>query len=87
MVEYFNQKSNISGGYPVGSFNFAFSFTGSKHVDAAATKTLSVDGFYIPLATIQLFKTPLMLQDSVKRAIPTCWDPSSLARYEYEELL
>lgn len=82
MVEYFNQKSNASGGFPLGSFNFAFSFTGSKHIDAAATKTLSVDGFYIPLAKVQLFKTPLVLQENVKQAVPTNWDPTSLARYE-----
>ncbi|PQP98490.1 MACPF domain-containing protein CAD1-like [Prunus yedoensis var. nudiflora] len=65
MVEYFNQKSNASGGFPLGSFNFAFSFTGSRHIDAAATKTLSVDGFYIPLA----------------KAVPTNWDPKSLASF------
>ncbi|BBH06358.1 MAC/Perforin domain-containing protein [Prunus dulcis] len=81
MVEYFNQKSNASGGFPLGSFNFAFSFTGSKHIDAAATKTLSVDGFYIPLAKVQLFKTPLVLQENVKQAVPTNWDPTSLASF------
>ncbi|KAM5560657.1 MACPF domain-containing protein CAD1-like [Rosa sericea] len=81
MVEYFNQKSNISGGYPVGSFNFAFSFSGSKHVDMAGTKTLSMDGLYVPLAKIHLLKSPLMLQENVKQAIPTCWDPKSLASF------
>ncbi|KAL6278295.1 hypothetical protein ACE6H2_021896 [Prunus campanulata] len=81
MVEYFNQKSNASGGFPLGSFNFAFSFTGSRHIDAAATKTLSVDGFYIPLAKVQLFKTPLVLQENVKQAVPTNWDPTSLASF------
>lgn len=87
MVEYFNDRSNISGSYPVGSFNFAFSFSGSKHVDMAGTKTLSMDGLYIPLAKVHLLKSPLMLQENVKQAIPTCWDPTSLARYEYLELL
>ncbi|PRQ42720.1 putative membrane attack complex component/perforin (MACPF) domain-containing protein [Rosa chinensis] len=81
MVEYFNQKSNISGGYPVGSFNFAFSFSGSKHVDMAGTKTLSMDGLYVPLAKIHLLKSPLMLQQNVKQAVPTCWDPKSLASF------
>ncbi|CAI9758841.1 unnamed protein product [Fraxinus pennsylvanica] len=38
MVEYFNKKANISGNVPLGSFNSAFSFTGSKHLDASATK-------------------------------------------------
>ncbi|XP_050383513.1 MACPF domain-containing protein CAD1-like [Argentina anserina] len=81
MVEYFNDRCYISGSYPVGSFNFSFSFSGSKHVDMAGTKTLSMDGLYIPLAKIHLLKSPLMLQENVKRAIPTCWDPTSLASF------
>jgi len=83
MVDYFNHKASISGNFPLGSFNSAFSFTGSKHVDAAATKTLSSDGFYIPLAKVQIQKSNLMLQENVKRAIPVNWDPQSLARYLY----
>lgn len=82
MVEYFNQKANISGVLPLGSFNSAFSFTGSKHIDAASTKTLSMDGFYIPLVKVQLMKSPLVLQDNVKQAVPNFWDPASLARYK-----
>lgn len=81
MVDYFNHKANISERFPLGSFNSAFSFTGSKHVDAAATKTLSSDGYYIPLAKVQLQKPHLMLQANVKSAVPVNWDPSSLARY------
>lgn len=82
MVEYFNQKANLSGSFPLGSFNSVFSFTASKQIDVVATKTLSMDGFYIPLAKVQLIKCPLVLQENVKRAVPTCWDPPSLARYE-----
>lgn len=82
MVENFNQKANLSGGFPLGSFNSAFSFTGSKHIDVAATKTLTMDGYYFPLAKVQLTKTPLVLHENVKRVVPTCWDPSSLARYD-----
>lgn len=80
MVEYFNRKANLSGHTPLGSFNAAFSFTGSKNTDAAATKTLSIDGFFIPLAKIQLSNSPLVLQDHVRRAVPTSWDPPALAR-------
>lgn len=85
MVEYFNQKANLSGDFPLGSFNSAFGFTGSKHIDAAATKTLSMDGYYIPLAKVQLMRSPLVLQENVKEAVPSCWDPSSLARYEFSK--
>ncbi|KAJ0089123.1 hypothetical protein Patl1_31527 [Pistacia atlantica] len=80
MVEYFNQRANLSGGFPLGSFNSAFSFTGSKHIDAAATKTLSMDGFYIPLNKVEL-KSSLVLQENVRGAVPTCWDPASLASF------
>lgn len=81
MVEYFNRKANLAGNLPLGSFNSAFSFTGSKQIVAAATKTLSMDGFFIPLAKLQLLKSPLVLQENVKRAVPSSWDPPSLGRY------
>lgn len=80
MVEYFNKKANVSGSFPLGSFNSAFSFTGSTNINAATTKTLSMDGFYIPLAKFHLTKSPLVLQENVRRAVPTSWDPSSLSR-------
>ena len=81
MVEYFNKRANLAGNVPLGSFNAAFSFTGSKHIDAAATKTLCMDGYFIPLSKFELTKSSLVLQDSVKRAVPTSWDPPALARY------
>ncbi|XWS22086.1 hypothetical protein CRYUN_Cryun29cG0004200 [Craigia yunnanensis] len=81
MVEYFNKKANVSSGFPLGSFNSAFSFTGSTNIDAATTKTLSMDGFYIPLAKFQLTKSPSALQENVKCAVPTSWDPPSLASF------
>nr|GLL36797.1 MACPF domain-containing protein CAD1-like [Ipomoea trifida] len=81
MVEFFNRKANLPGHAPLGSFNAAFSFTGSKQTDAAATKTLCMDGFFIPLAKVQLNKMPLVLQENVKRAVPTSWDPPALASF------
>ncbi|TYI38133.1 hypothetical protein ES332_A02G004200v1 [Gossypium tomentosum] len=81
MVEYFNKKANVSSCFALGSFNSVFSFTGSTNIDAATTKMLSMDGFYIPLAKLQLTRSPLVLQDKVKRAVPTSWDPSSLASF------
>jgi len=80
MVEYFNKKANISGNVPLGSFNSAFSFTGSKHLDASATKSLCMDGFFIPLAKIQIMKSPMVLHENVRKAVPTSWDPPALAR-------
>ncbi|KAF3447970.1 hypothetical protein FNV43_RR08677 [Rhamnella rubrinervis] len=81
MVEYFNSRADLSGSFPLGSFNSAFSFTGSKQVDAAVTKTLSMDGFYVPLSKVHILQSPLVLQDNVKRAVPTYWDPTSLASF------
>lgn len=81
MVEYLNKKADVPGNFPLGSFNSAFSFTGSKHIDAAATKTLSLDGLFIPLAKIQLMKSRLTLRENVRKAVPRNWDPPSLARY------
>ncbi|KAF8369960.1 hypothetical protein HHK36_032011 [Tetracentron sinense] len=40
-----------------------------------------MDGFFIPLCKVQLIKSPLVLQENVKRAIPSSWDPSSLASF------
>ncbi|KAK4800358.1 hypothetical protein SAY86_020845 [Trapa natans] len=81
MVEYFNRKANLSGTQSLGSFNAAFSFTGSRTTDAAAIKTLSVDGLYIPLAKFELNRTNLVLKEIIKRAVPTFWDPPSLASF------
>lgn len=81
MVEYFNKRANLSGNVPLGSFNAAFSLTGSKHIDAAATKTLCMDGYFIPLSKFELTKSSLVLQESVKQAVPTSWDPPALASF------
>ncbi|RRT53335.1 hypothetical protein B296_00049935 [Ensete ventricosum] len=81
MAEYFNRKALLSGSIPLGSFNCAFSFSGSKKIDAAATKSLAMNGKFIPLCKVQLMKHPLSLQDHVKAAVPRSWEPLSLARF------
>ncbi|KAL7095133.1 hypothetical protein ACP275_10G005300 [Erythranthe tilingii] len=82
MVEYFNKKANLSGNNtPLGSFNSAFSFTGSKHIDAASTKSLCIDGFFIPLAKFHLANSPMILNENVRRAVPKVWDPPALASF------
>ncbi|KAE8722811.1 Kinase superfamily protein isoform 1 [Hibiscus syriacus] len=42
---------------------------------------LSVDGFYIPLAKLELTMSQLVLQEKVKQAVPISWDPLSLASF------
>ncbi|XP_016472553.2 MACPF domain-containing protein CAD1 [Nicotiana tabacum] len=81
MVEFFNRKADISSHSPLGSFNVAFSFTGAKHLDAITTKTLCMDGYFIPLSRLQLMNSPLALQESVRRAVPASWDPPALASF------
>ncbi|PIA32489.1 hypothetical protein AQUCO_04500240v1 [Aquilegia coerulea] len=80
MVEYFNKKAALSGNVPLGSFNSSFSFTGSKKTDAEATKSLSMDGFFVPLCKVEL-KYPSVLEENVKQSIPSSWDPSALASF------
>ncbi|ONK62570.1 uncharacterized protein A4U43_C07F5490 [Asparagus officinalis] len=74
-------KALLLGNVPLGSFNSAFSFSGSKKIDAAATKSLAMYGMVIPLCKVQLVKQPSSLQEDVRRAVPLTWEPSSLARF------
>lgn len=80
MSGYFNEKSGIAGHVPLGSFNAMFNFTGSSRVDAAATKSLAMVGYLIPLCTVKLAKQNLILREDVRRAVPYTWDPAALAR-------
>ncbi|KAJ7947206.1 MACPF domain-containing protein CAD1 [Quillaja saponaria] len=81
MAEYFNEKSGISGHVPLGSFNSMFNFTGSWMVDAAATKSLALVGYFVPLIKVKLTKMTLVLLEEIKRAVPHSWDPSSMASF------
>ncbi|XP_077229524.1 MACPF domain-containing protein CAD1-like [Tasmannia lanceolata] len=81
MAEFFNRKTGISGNIPLGCFNSMFNFTGSWQVDAAATKSLTLDGYCIPLCKVQLAKNHLVLQEYIKLAVPHTWEPSSLASF------
>ncbi|VAH79307.1 unnamed protein product [Triticum turgidum subsp. durum] len=80
MAEHFNRKASLLETVPLGSFNSLFSFTGSWKNDAAATKALAVDGYSVPLYRVKITSDELILQESVKRAIPYTWDPPALAR-------
>lgn len=80
MAEYFNRRSGIGNNIPLGSFNAMFNFTGSWQVDAAATKSLAMVGYLIPLFTVKLENENLVLNEEIKRAVPYSWDPASLAR-------
>ncbi|CAM0882723.1 unnamed protein product [Alopecurus aequalis] len=81
MAEHFNRKAGLLETVPLGSFNSLFSFTGSWKNDAAATKSLAIDGYSVPLYRVKVTSDELILQESVKLAIPYSWDPSTLASF------
>ncbi|KAH0465244.1 hypothetical protein IEQ34_005347 [Dendrobium chrysotoxum] len=81
MAGIFNKRAQLSGNTPLGGFNFAFSFTGSKKIDMASTKSLAMDGMFMPLCKVMLTKQPSSLREDVKKAVPSSWEPSLLARF------
>lgn len=81
MSVYFNQKSNLLGNVPLGSFNAMFNLSGSWQLDEASTKSLAMIGSVIPLYTVELTNLDLVLHEGIKRVVPYSWDPASLARY------
>eukprot|EP00249_Psilotum_nudum_P018136 c26655_g1_i2 orf=535-2325(-) len=81
MSELFNQSACIEGKIPLGYFNAAFDFSGSWQNDATQTKSLAIDGCFITLYKLQLTRTPLILHEEVKKAVPSMWEPAELARF------
>uniref|UniRef100_A0A1D1XPT2 MACPF domain-containing protein At4g24290 n=1 Tax=Anthurium amnicola TaxID=1678845 RepID=A0A1D1XPT2_9ARAE len=81
MSEQFNQELSLSGKIPSGLFNHMFEFTGCWQKDAANTKALAFDGWFITLYTVALTKSQIVLRDHVKQAVPSSWDPAALARF------
>ncbi|KAF5192753.1 Macpf domain-containing protein [Thalictrum thalictroides] len=81
MSEQFNQEISLSGKIPSGLFNAMFNFSGCWQKDAANTKTLAFDGWFITLYSIALAKSQVVLRDHVKQAVPSSWDPAALARF------
>lgn len=81
MSELLNQKSSVQGKIPSGYLNAIFELSGDWFHDAADTKYLSFDGYFISLYYLHLTASPLLLQDDVKKAVPSRWDPASLSRF------
>ncbi|XP_068652381.1 MACPF domain-containing protein At4g24290-like isoform X3 [Aristolochia californica] len=81
MCEQFNKELSLSGKIPSGLFNSMFDFPGCWQKDAASTKTLAFDGWFITLYTVALAKPQIVLRDHVKQAVPSSWDPEALARF------
>jgi MAC/Perforin domain len=83
MSEQFNQEMSLSGKIPSGHFNHMFELSSCWQKDAANTKSLAFDGWFITLYTVALSQPHTMLRDHVKQAVPSSWDPSALAKYVF----
>ncbi|PIA25753.1 hypothetical protein AQUCO_10800029v1 [Aquilegia coerulea] len=81
MSELLNQKSSVQGKVPSGYFNAIFELSGAWLNDATDTKYLAFDAYFISLYYLHLTASPLILQDEVKKAVPSNWDPASLSRF------
>ncbi|TYH84263.1 hypothetical protein ES332_D02G186100v1 [Gossypium tomentosum] len=81
MSELLNQKSSIQGKFPSGYLNSIFDLSGNWLHDAADTKTLAFDGYFISLYYLHLTASPLVLNDRVKKSVPPHWDPAALSRF------
>ncbi|KAL9679355.1 hypothetical protein QQ045_017213 [Rhodiola kirilowii] len=82
MSEWFNQRSSVSGKIPNGLFNAMFGFeSGSWAVDAANTKCLALDGYFIELFNLHINRYALVICDEVRNAVPLSWNPPDLARF------
>jgi hypothetical protein len=82
MSEQFNRELSLTGKIPSGMFNSMFDFSGCWQKDAANTKSLAFDGWYISLYTVALSKSRILLRDHVTQAVPSTWDPAALARLD-----
>ncbi|XP_014523514.2 MACPF domain-containing protein CAD1 [Vigna radiata var. radiata] len=81
MAKCFNEKSGLAEKFPLGSFNSMFNFTGSCIVDAPATKSLAMVGYFIRLFEVKLTNPNLVLNEEIRRSVPHSWDPASLASF------
>lgn len=79
MSEQFNQEMSLSGKIPSGLFNAMFDFRGCWQMDAAATRSLAMDGWFITLYNIELDRSQITLSEHVKQEVPNSWDPAALA--------
>lgn len=81
MSEQINKELSLSGKIPCGMFNTVFGFKGCWQKDAAHTKSLAFDGWFISLYNIELERTNIALSKQVKQEVPSLWDPAALAEF------
>ncbi|KAL6606963.1 hypothetical protein ACP70R_042616 [Stipagrostis hirtigluma subsp. patula] len=82
MSELFNHRNSLTGKIPSGLFNSCFDLDECSWAqDAATTKCLAFDGYFISLLDLRLDCRPLALADHVIRDVPAKWDPSAIASF------
>lgn len=81
MSELLNRRSSVQGKVPSGYFNAIFNFSGAWLNDAADSKLLAFDGYFVALYYLHLVTSALVLHDKVKKSVPSQWDPASLSRF------
>lgn len=79
MSEQFNQELSLSGKIPSGLYNAMFGHKGCWQKDAASTKLLAFDGWFISLYNVELVRSQVTLSEQLKREVPSSWDPPALA--------
>ncbi|XP_031127297.1 MACPF domain-containing protein NSL1-like [Ipomoea triloba] len=81
MSEQFNQDVDLSGKIPSGLFNTMFDHRGCWQKDAASTKLVAFDGWFITLYNVELERCHVTLCEQVRREVPSSWDPPALAEF------
>ncbi|XP_019175679.1 PREDICTED: MACPF domain-containing protein NSL1 [Ipomoea nil] len=81
MSEQFNQELALSGKIPSGLYNAMFGHKGCWQKDAASTKLLAFDGWFISLYNVELVRSQVALSEQLKREVPSSWDPPALAEF------
>lgn len=79
MSEHFNKQLSLSGKIPSGQFNAMFNMKKCWATDAASTKNLAYDGWFITLYNVELDRTNITLSENVKKEVPCSWNPAALA--------
>ncbi|MQK22372.1 hypothetical protein EI013_28805, partial [Escherichia coli] len=75
------QQLSLSGKIPSGLFNTMFDMRKGWPKDAASTKNLAFDGWFITLYNVELDRTNITLSENVKQEVPSSWNPTALAEF------
>ncbi|KAL2344080.1 hypothetical protein Fmac_005365 [Flemingia macrophylla] len=81
MSEHFNKQISLSGKIPSGQFNMMFDMRKCWPIDAASTKNLAYDGWFITLYNVELDRTNITLSENVKKEVPCSWNPAAIAEF------